>query len=333
MPGQALTSLDPLETPVGELQQTPCGPKNELPDDPAPPWRHRGWAKTRNRIRAAMIDAHLPYHRLAAWDACGADYWLLRNRKDPTLYKIIPDTCKNRLCVPCQRERAVHLATNVAKAVGSDPIRFVTLTLRSSEAPLREQLSRLLLSFRRLRQTPLWKQRVTGGAAFLELTLNHTSLLWHPHLHVLVQGSYLPQPLVKAQWMQITGDSHIVDIRLCRDTKTAAQYVTKYAAKPYDHQVTFDSHQLLELVQALAHRKTVITFGTWRKLKLLAKDTDPDWELICHSAEIRFHAACGNSKANQALAETLTRWSTGDLTPFQWATGPPPRPFAVESGE
>ena len=36
---------------------------------------------------------------------------------------------------------------------------------------------------------------------------------WHVHLHVLVEGGYVSQRLLAADWQELTGDSCIVDIR------------------------------------------------------------------------------------------------------------------------
>lgn len=156
----------------------------------------------------------------------------------------------------------------------------MTLTLLASVVPLREQLTRLYLCFRKLRLTKTWKRCVTGGAAFLEVTLNEGTQKWHPHLHLILEGKYYPQEQLSRDWFKLTGDSKIVDIRLINSRNAAAIYVTKYATKAHDHKITRNPEPFAELILAVKSRKLIMPFGTWRKWKLTEKTEDPDWQYL-----------------------------------------------------
>jgi hypothetical protein len=244
------------------------------------PRRHRGWWNTRERTRAAIAATFPPKARLLAWDNCGRRLLVLRNKHRPNTYKLTSAGCHDRFCKPCQAARTTTIQKNLRSRMADHPYRLLTLTLLASTVPLREQLTRLYTCFRKLRQTKTWKQRVTGGAAFLEITLNDATQKWHPHLHLILEGKYYPQEQLSRDWFKLTGDSKVVDIRLISNRNAACIYVTKYCTKAHDHRITRNPEPFAELIQAVKSRKLIMPFGTWRKWKLTAKLDDPDWEYL-----------------------------------------------------
>jgi hypothetical protein len=159
-------------------------------------------------------------------------------------------------------------------------LRFITLTLKTSDAPLPAQLDRLYDSFHRLRRLSLWKKTVTGGILFVELTVTKTGQ-WHPHLHILTSGKFLPQAALSNAWRNITGDSWIVDVRLIRNPAIAAGYVTKYAGKLVPAGLVHDRARLVEAVIGLAGRHSFSPIGGWTHWHL--SDSPPDdtsWEPV-----------------------------------------------------
>lgn len=145
----------------------------------------------------------------------------------------------------------------------------MTLTLKGDDTPLSAQLDRLYRSFRTLRADAWWDKHVTGGCSFLEVTLNPSTNQWHPHLHPIVEGGFLPQDVLSRKWLAITGNSPIVHIKEVPDILTIARYVAKYATKCLDDSVFKDADKLQELMIALAGRRFCLTFGNWRGWKLL----------------------------------------------------------------
>lgn len=160
-------------------------------------------------------------------------------------------------------------------------VRFLTLTLKHSDAPLSKQIDRIYQSFRRLRRAEFWVQVVTGGCAVLEITHGYKDQLWHVHLHCLLQGGYVPHASLKAEWWKITGDSNIVDIRPCHNVDNATRYITKYVTKPLPNTVINKPGPLSELIGACGSRRLVLTWGCWRGVKLSAKLDDTVWKSLC----------------------------------------------------
>lgn len=318
-----LTSLDPIETTV-EHEPDSAGRVNPSHTEDVPyPFRHTHWRKTRQRIRAALDRINAPHARLEAWDDCGRGHWLLRNKTDRTLWKVVPSHCHDRFCQPCQAARSARICANLAERIGDHPHRLLTLTIRSTPTPLAPQVTRLLQAFRRLRATPTWRRCVRGGCAFLEVTRNDQTGLWHPHLHVILDGLYFPKPTLNQLWLAATGDSDVTHITLVRDPHTVQRYVSKYATKPWKHTPDTDDRAIDELLTATKSRRHVIPFGTWRHWKLLRDDSEKNWRLICHSNELAHRGpnATDDALAAWTFAQTLDNWTTG--VEFTYEHDPP----------
>lgn len=181
--------------------------------------------------------------------------------------------CKARLCPLCSDRRARDLKLRVHGIVQKwTDLRHLTLTPLSTNAPLQDSIDKLVKDFRNLRQRPVWKQHVRGGVATIEVTLNSETGFWHPHLHVLIDGDYFPHQIISDTWKDVTGDSSVVWIKRFIKKSRAANYITKYIAKPADF-IKWPGQRLTEFVKALTGRRTMITFGTsYRDLRVDDED-------------------------------------------------------------
>lgn len=77
-------------------------------------------------------------------------------------------------------------------------------------------------------QTKTW--RGAGCLAVVELAGDN-----HLHFHFLVYGPYIAQAALSRAWLNLTGDSYIVDIRKAQSPKDAVRYILKYLSKPPAH--------------------------------------------------------------------------------------------------
>ncbi|GAH75295.1 unnamed protein product, partial [marine sediment metagenome] len=108
----------------------------------------------------------------------------------------------------------------------------MTLTVKSRDEDLGDQLRSVRQAFRRLRQRPEWKSRVARGWYTFEITLNPTTRLWHPHVHVLFDGKYFPQQMLSRLWHECTDDSKIVWVADVKSLHNAAHELAQYLGKP-----------------------------------------------------------------------------------------------------
>lgn len=269
------SSLDPPETPLHQPDSpTPC-PPNSLQDE-----------FTRDLVIAALNRLAPGSARLRRYTCCGETFTILRSTTRPQTYKFARVLCHDRLCPVCARVRAATLSRNLDNKVAHTNCRFITLTIRSHPKLTLDFLLRNLFdSFRALRRSRLWRDHVRGGVAFLEVT-HSDQHGWHPHLHVLAEGNYLPQAALARAWSLASAGSNVVDIRYVYSRETVTRYVTSYTTKAVPPRLLERPSLADELTATLRSRKTVSTFGTWRKLKLLRSPTVDAWQHIATEAEI-----------------------------------------------
>jgi len=279
-------SVQPPETkPPQTDKYTPWG-GYVTSDDPPVTFRHSGWARSRALIRQAMDTGWTSPRALQRFDLCGSEPWVAVNPDDPEHLTVLTNHCHSRWCVPCSRERAHRIVGNLRAKLNEGGMLFVTLTMKHSHSPLSDQIDRIYACFRRLRRTPFWLRNCDGGAAVLELTHGWKDGLWHVHLHCLLHSNWLEHKDLKAEWWRITGDSFVVDVRDVHTADQGAQYVTKYITKPIPNTVIGKPGPLLELLTACSRRRLVLTWGSWRGIKLSKPLDKIAWRSICRLEDL-----------------------------------------------
>lgn len=271
------TSLDPKETNV-EL-----GWERRHPF----PHVHRPHEHDRFRLIRMFATSSNPSMRNRAWklrDCCANP--TIRQREDGSTF-FSPARCRDRLCPLCAKCDARKTANRVKAAVAMwDAARHLTLTMQSNDKPLVEQIDQLLASFRRLRQRRWWSDRVNGGIGTMEITFNATTKQWHPHIHVLLDGEYLPHAQLKTEWERVTCGSTIVHITAVHSRDDASTYIAKYVSKPSDI-AKLDQQSAVELALALVGRRTVIAFGTAHGVRIPVRQQGPDTTGSSHVVTVR----------------------------------------------
>lgn len=321
-PASACASLDTEETtvPAGFAAQLPPE-ADDLRRDIA--FRHSGWQADRWRVLQALTAAGASASRVLAFKYCGANAWVIRSDLDPSVHAVASDHCHDRFCRPCAAWRASVICTNIVEHLADRPFRFLTLTVKTTDLTLRQSIDKLYSSFARLRRSKLWARAVTGGCAVCEIKPRRGNTGWHPHLHCILEGRFLPQAAVRKLWLDITGDSFIVDVRRGTNAEHAAQYVAKYIAKPFGAEVIRNHDCLCDAIDALSGRRVVTTFGTWRGVQLCHYDPLGSWSKICTLADLRASARGGDFDAAALLAD-LTGESIEQLpAPCDPARAPP----------
>lgn len=307
---QAPTGLDPLQLSARENARR-CADYVEPPPDSDIGWRHSGWARRRARIYDALASATGSPRRLERFRRCGSDAWVMRDKADHNRMTVLADHCHDRFCQPCMAARGRIVAGNLRARMGLHPHRLITLTVRGHGQPLTVILNHLYESFVRLRRTPLWKRSVAGAVVVCEITWSADSRSWHPHLHIIATGKYIPKQVLSDAWLAATGDSFIVDLRLIRGREECVRYVTKYVSKPMSATYAHDPDLLQEAMRSLAHRRLCTALGSWRGVPLYAITSDTEWETVGRLSDIRTRARDGDAYASVLL--DLLRPGMADL--------------------
>jgi hypothetical protein len=305
-------SFEAWEIPRIEAERPPLSVDEET-------FRHSGWAAQRRRMFAGLRRCCVSASRLDAFAKCGSfatmEYSNARKR-----YRVRGNYCHDRFCEPCARARAGRAKAAILRRVTKDRLRFLTLTLRHSTAPLLDQLKRLRKCFSQLRHLPVWKAAVSGGAVFLEVKVGRDGL-WHPHLHIMAEGTWLDWRVLRAAWLVCTGDSDNVDLRAPKgDAKEAiAAYLTTYVTKsgvgrkakeargplldPDTGQWT--DAALEEFILAMKGQHQIDFLGSWRKWEKEEEageeELADDWEFVGSIDHLLHRARGGDPIARYLL--------------------------------
>lgn len=296
------TKVHPPETIVGSDEPCPLWDR-VLSQQPVQSFRHSGWAHDRQRVWDALSAFQIHPGRLDRFATCGLHPHVYRSLDPPYRYKVAGDSCHDRFCLPCARQRGNLIASNILAKLDGQRCRFLTLTLRSTTETLRDLLDQIQQSFRLLRATDTWKRAVTGGVAFLEAKWIPLTHRWHVHLHGLLQGSWVNKNELEQHWRRITMGSYVCDLQHCPDHARVTRYIVKYCSKPYDHSVVVDPLRLFEAVGAFRARRLFTTFGDWRGVPLLHSDENSRWANIGLLSDMIAKAKAGSEISIAILTE------------------------------
>ena len=257
------------------------------------------------------LDSTAGYHYTDRLFECRSRAWFARHEETGEV-RVSSNQCRLRWCPLCARAKTNYLMTTVGSWLKfCDHPKFLTLTLKHSDAPLASHVNHLYQAFRQLRKAKLFKEFCTGGIWFFQIKKTKATNEWHPHLHCIITGKYIPQHKLSKLWLKVSHTSHIVDIRSVRDPKKVGDYVARYSARPCNLS-DLSVGERMEVFFAMHGRRLVGTWGTARKLSLKPEPC-PDaekWENIGSWSVVT--QQCYYS---QAAKEIMKAWLTNNPLP------------------
>lgn len=209
--------------------------------------------------------------------ACRRYAWFVQSSITKKL-RVQSSRCKLRWCPICRdvSRMIVTTAVNEWLLIQKYP-KMITLTLKHNDDPLQVQIKHLYKSFLTLRRRAYFQRLITGGVWFFQLKFNERAQQWHPHIHCLVAGNFLPHARLKSLWLKITGDSNVVDIRPVKDLESCSNEVARYATSPADI-TAVNLQRALEIHYATKHRRICGSWGSAKSLVLRPKPLDDTGE-------------------------------------------------------
>lgn len=185
---------------------------------------------------------------------------------------------KHLLCPMCAIRRGSKMLTaylqryQIVTASQSDLKPYlVTLTVKNG-SDLQERFVHLRKAMRSMfesRRNTLKGQRFVefskseGGFHSIEVTNRGNG--WHPHVHMIWLCREKPdQSALSAEWREITGDSHVVDVRPLTDPVDGFLEVCKYALKFSD----LEPGHLFEAYKILSGSRLVDSHGLMRGVQV-----------------------------------------------------------------
>jgi hypothetical protein len=167
------------------------------------------------------------------------------------------DTCNFRYCPFCAARRAQKftdkysaLSSLFVRRFGA-PLTPVHLTITQAHIvgeTYAQARQRLLSNFKKLTRRKFWKRHFAGALVSVEGTKAVADACWHVHLHLTAfRRRFFDTDALRAEWLAVTGDSHVLRIDLIEDLQSGLRETIKYAVKPSDiHNLSgADLHELL----------------------------------------------------------------------------------------
>ncbi len=194
--------------------------------------------------------------------------------------RVISSNCNLRWCPLCAKAKQAFMTHAISDYLCKFQYpKMLTLTLKHDSTPLSEQITRLYTCFQLLKKTSLLKNTVKGGFWFFHIKRNKADSEWHPHLHLLITGSFIPKNALSKRWLKITGDSPVADIRVVKSRDSAARHTARYAAKPANV-AGLSTANILELITALHGRRIVGAWGNAKSVSLRKSKEKPVGEWV-----------------------------------------------------
>ena len=258
-----------VETPDSRYLGPGYGPQSDRQD-----FSYRGYL-LKPRIESyrraleiyAAVDGSFGGKFSSRLQSCRKFAWFVQSSITKKL-RVMSSRCKLRWCPICRDVSRMIVTKSVEEWLQIQKYpKMITLTLLHSDDPLELQIKRLYDCFRKLRRRAYFQRLITGGVWFFQLKFNKQTEQWHPHVHCLVAGKFLPQSQLKYLWHKITGDSYVVDIRPVKDVEGCAREVARYATSPADI-TAVNLERALEIFEATKHRRICGSWGSARSLIL-----------------------------------------------------------------
>jgi hypothetical protein len=181
---------------------------------------------------------------------------------------VASNSCRLRWCPICAKSRSAYITRSVRSWLSKvRTARFLTLTLKHSNAPLATQITKLYDDFRKLRRHKQFRKYCHSGVWFFQVKLSKDGEQWHPHLHCVILGKYIPHDWLSKLWLRITKSSNIIDIRLVKNHDKMASYVARYSARPADLS-SFPPFLQMEMFKAMHGRRLCGSWGVSGGLSL-----------------------------------------------------------------
>ena len=174
--------------------------------------------------------------------ACGADFVAVKR-------------CHHRLCPDCAPIRGLRLFEAHKRMLGRPNLKHLVLTFKNVEHLTPEYIDYMNNCFSKFRRRKILRRSWRGGVKAFEITYSKQTG-FHPHIHALVDGGYVPQDVLSKMWLDITGDSSVVWISRAKKSKQILKYILKPGEDIWDN-----TEALRELLIAIESRHFVSGWG------------------------------------------------------------------------
>lgn len=240
--------------------------------------------------------------------------------------------CKDRFCALCQWRRLLKVTFQMTRTIEQSLIKhstsrflFLTLTVKDVKGDeIRDSIMAMNRAFTRMMSWKRLKPLVIGFVRSTEITVNRKTMMYHPHLHVLLQvkssyfkgGNYLSHD----EWCDLWAKAMKLDYKPLVSVSTikpkkagddsvisAVAEVGKYTVKPTTYLSTdkeLDVQIIKTLREQMSHLR-MVSYGLELKQihKKLFGNKDIDDDLVKVDDD--------NSEAVKNAEKVVAMWNSG----------------------
>jgi hypothetical protein len=228
--------------------------------------------------------------------------------------EIAARTCNRWSCPWCAAKKIARLSWLTQNA---KPNRLLTLTVDPKIDPDPEVA--WLNTHRKVPELMRTLRKKSTEVEYLKVT--EVTKQGYPHYHCLIRSGFIPQPVIKARWLELTG-AKIVDVRKVHDTFPTYRYLTKYLTK---------LHNLEWTERHVAYSRNFFNAADLEKIKFPESDKQKD---IAQHPWLVLTARYPDEQITALTEERwqVSRWEDNEIAavfPDEVGLGPPPQPTAV----
>lgn len=235
--------------------------------------------------------------------------------KESRKVKVAANACRLRWCPICAKAKSITVSNSIMDYLKyKKEAKFLTLTLKHSEAPLKHQIDHLYGAFKEFRRLKIFKKNCKGGIWFFQIKKSRKDNLWHPHLHCILDSAFISQNELSQSWLRITKSSSIVDIRKIYNVEKIANYVARYAARP-SNLAELEPDERLELFQTMHRRRLCGKWGDITGVDLSGQHRPNSDDTI---KSCRFETATKKRCIIKPLGILVACWESGEPIPLEY---------------
>ena len=210
--------------------------------------------------------------------------------KNTSSGRIKPQTmfCGNRWCSVCNNRKTSELIRAYKPALQElkDP-QLVTLTIPAVDVTYKaitSAMDQMFKSFSKAKDLLRKRGYKLTGIRKLEINYNTQKRTCNPHFHFIVDG-YQEAKELQDLWLTYFPEASILaqDIRKAKEGTLLE--VFKYTSKQISKMETFDPEMVDTIYQALAGRRTIQTFGSFKKASVSSQNYQEDIDLTPEEIE------------------------------------------------
>jgi predicted RNA-binding Zn-ribbon protein involved in translation (DUF1610 family) len=190
---------------------------------------------------------------------CGREFLTIQCSKCGSRHLILAGS-RDRTCPMCAREIYAPIYRKYEKILKScKDLKFVTLTTKPIRRQDPEQIRKMSKWLNRLFHRRLYARSWKAKLATVECKKTPQNEFYY-HIHLIIEGSYIPQKQLSKDWKKISGFPIVHIKRIWRTPVKALRYVLKYILKGFNFDEDRDRQDFKDSMKGVRYLRSYGAF-------------------------------------------------------------------------